>query len=333
MILSLVAILGAAILFTNAVEILGQRLNLGQGAVGSVLAAVGTALPETVIPLVAFIGAAISGKASAAGDIGIGAILGAPFLLATLALFVVGTAATGYERRRHRGEVVCVDHETAHRDTGFFLLCFAIATAAGIVALPIYLKVPIAIVLIVLYAVYVYRTLKSESGEETEAPGKLMLWPSRSAAPTWAVAGQLILSLAVMAGAAHLFVGAVEHASSALGIPAGLIALVLAPLATELPEKFNSAIWIRSGKDTLALGNITGAMVFQSAIPVSLGLLFTPWHLGFLNIIAVIFTLISGVILFVQLRRRDTLRARRLMFGGALYAVFVVMAVFTILLG
>jgi cation:H+ antiporter len=54
----------------------------------------------------------------------------------------------------------------------------------------------------------------------------------------------------------------VGHISTAIGIPAGLIALVLAPLATELPEKFNSVIWLRENKDTLALGNITGAMVF-----------------------------------------------------------------------
>ena len=49
LILSLAAILGAAVIFTNAVEILGDRLGLGHGAVGSILAAVGTALPETMI--------------------------------------------------------------------------------------------------------------------------------------------------------------------------------------------------------------------------------------------------------------------------------------------
>ena len=59
-----------------------------------------------------------------------------------------------------------------------------------------------------------------------------------------------------------------------------LLALVVAPIATELPEKFNSIIWIRQGKDTLAMGNITGAMVFQSAIPVSVALIFAPDIVG-----------------------------------------------------
>ena len=43
-----------------------------------------------------------------------------------------------------------------------------------------------------------------------------------------------------------------------------LLALVIAPIATELPEKFNSLIWVRQGKDTLAMGNITG----RDGVPV-----------------------------------------------------------------
>ena len=85
----------------------------------------------------------------------------------------------------------------------------------------------------------------------------------------------MVGSLVVMALGAHFFIEGVEHGSASLGIPAGLIALILAPLATELPEKFNSVIWLRDNKDTLAMGNITGAMVFQSTVPVSLGILFT----------------------------------------------------------
>ncbi len=157
--LALVVILGAAVLFTNAVEILGGRLKLGQGAVGSVLAAVGTALPETTIPIVAILVAVLSGEGGeAAGEIGIGAILGAPFLLATLAMSVTGAAAFAYRGRREQGaEIRCrearvgdefpwcktpgkdviVDQKTIARDVGFFFVFFAVAAGAGIVE-PLY---------------------------------------------------------------------------------------------------------------------------------------------------------------------------------------------------
>jgi cation:H+ antiporter len=51
----LAVVLGGALLFTNAVEWAGNRLGLGVGAVGTVLAAVSTALPESVIPVVAIL--------------------------------------------------------------------------------------------------------------------------------------------------------------------------------------------------------------------------------------------------------------------------------------
>ena len=335
LVLSLAAILGAAILFTNAVEILGERLNLGAGPVGSLLAAVGTALPETMIPIVAILGAVILGTGgAAAGEIGIGAILGAPFLLATLALFIVGGTGLIYRGRRKTGSEITVDRQTAIPDLAFFLPCFTLGAAAGIVPLPLVLKILLAVILLAAYVFYVVRTLKKDDEpEEGETPSNLTLWPSRSPAPTWAVAAQLLGTIAVMAAGAHFFVGAVEHISVAVGIPAGLIALVLAPLATELPEKFNSVLWLRENKDTLAVGNITGAMVFQSTIPVSIGVLFTPWQLDFLSSLAAVFAILSGIVFLGFLLRRAPLRAFVMLGAGSLYIVFVVTAVVTLVRG
>ena len=334
MVLSLAAILGAAVVFTNAIEILGQRMNLGEGAVGSLLAAVGTALPETMIPVVALVGAALAGDSAsgAAGEIGIGAILGAPFLLATLAMFVVGVSVLGFRRRRENGTDIVIDKRVVGQDIGFFFVCFAIAAGAGIVALPTYVKVVVAILLVGAYAVYVYRTIMAGGESEEEGPNDLTLWPESrwGQAPTWAVAAQVLGTLVVMGAGAHFFVQAVESASESIGIPAGLIALVLAPLCTELPEKFNSIIWLRVDKDTLAFGNITGAMVFQSTLPVSLGLLFTRWELGFINIFSVILALAGGALVIALLLRKGPLYGPLLLSGGVLYATFLAVAIYTL---
>jgi len=328
LILSLVAILGAAILFTNAVEIMGDRLHLGAGAVGSVLAAVGTALPETMIPVVAIIGALIVGSGgAAASEIGIGAILGAPFLLATLALFIVGTAAITYRERRKTGSEITADRQTAIPDLVFFLPCFTLAAAAGIFSLPLVLKILLAVILLAAYTLYVVRTVRKGGEAEEDVPTELTLWRFHSRAPTWAVAAQLLGTIAVMGFGAHLFVGAVEHLSKSAGIPAGLIALVLAPLATELPEKFNSVVWLRENKDTLAVGNITGAMVFQSTIPVSIGVLFTPWQLDFLSAFATVLAIISSIVFLGFLLRKAPLRAFVMLGAGSLYIVFVATAI------
>src|SRR3954468_10362422 len=113
---SFAVILSGALLFTNAVEWLGHRLSMGEGAVGSLLAAVGTAMPETLIPIVALIG----GEAGS-GGVAVGAIVGAPFLLATVAMALVGVSALSYRERRPQGTELTAHAPTLERDLGFFL--------------------------------------------------------------------------------------------------------------------------------------------------------------------------------------------------------------------
>jgi cation:H+ antiporter len=352
--LALAAILVAASLFTNAVEILGAQLGLQQGAVGSVLAAVGTALPETIIPIVAILESVFTGKEPGrAAEIGTGAILGAPFMLVTLALFVIGVSVLAFRRRRTYGTGVHVDEGTvgwdagffhrhkAHetevridettigRDVGFFLIFFTIAAGAGVVELSFPSRVVIAVLLVVAYAYYVRLTLAS-GGKLEEVPGRLTLWRFPSRPPLWAVVAQALLALGMIVGGAHLFVDAVKHAAVAMGLPAGLISLVLAPLATELPEKFNSIFWVKDGKDTLALGNVTGAMVLQSTIPVSVGVLFMPWNLAPFDLLAVVLALVSGAYFYAILRHPVQLRATHLLVCGVFYLIYLVVAVFAV---
>lgn len=324
---ALAAILVGAAFFTNAVEILGSRLGMRQGAVGSLLAAVGTALPESMIAVVAVLRPVFSGGANGeSGEIGVGAILGAPFMLATLALFVVGVAALVFRRRRNQGTMLRIDEATIGRDVGYFLVFFALAAGVGLLDLPFWARVVVAVVLVAGYVRYVQLTLVS-GGHLEEVPEKLLFMPRRQDPPLWAAAVQTLSSLAIIVVGAHFFVDAVKHAADALGLPAGLIALVLAPLATELPEKFNSIFWVRDGKDTLALGNMTGAMMFQSTIPVTFGILFTSWSLTALDVLAAGLALLSGALFYAVLRHPIKLRAWHLMVCGVFYGVFLVAAV------
>jgi cation:H+ antiporter len=81
-------------------------------------------------------------------------------------------------------------------------------------------------------------------------------------------------------------------------------------------------VWIRQGKDHLALANITGAMVFQSCIPVALGLAYSPWHLTESELLAGTIALVSSAILYINVRDSE-LGTPTLMIGGAAYAVFI----------
>ena len=323
--ISFAVILAGALLFTNAIEWAGNKLEIGEGATGSILAAVGTAMPETLIPIVAIIGGA-----EGAEDVAIGAIIGAPFLLATVAMALVGISALIFKGRREQGTDLTVHVPTLDRDLIFFLIFFAAAILSGLVV-PEALHIPLAVVFVLAYAAYVRATLRG-GGDVQEAETIGPLYMDRTPGdepPGVAVVLQLIVGLAAIVGGAHLFVEELIHAAEEIGIEPLVLSLVLAPLATELPEKANSFFWVKDGKDSLALGNITGAMVFQSTIPIAVGLALTDWELGRYAVLSGALGLAGGVVAYWALRLRGRFEALPVAIWTALFTAFIVYVAIT----
>src|ERR1051326_1675836 len=161
---SLVVILIGCDLFTNGIEWLGKKLSLGEGAVGSVLAAVGTCMPETLIAILAIV---FGEKSGAGDDIGIGAILGAPLMLSTLALFITGGAVICFSISKRRTARMRVDHRVLGRDLRFFFIVFSLAALASYLpGRP--LKLVLACLLVLLYFVYVKQTFSDKRSPEAD---------------------------------------------------------------------------------------------------------------------------------------------------------------------
>jgi len=320
---SLVVILAGCELFVNAIEWLGRRLNLGDGATGSLLAAVGTAMPETLIPIIAIV---FVGDPDAE-DVGIGAIMGAPFLLATLAMAVTASAVLAFAATGRRTREVRADRIVVGRDLGVFLGAFAVALLLGVVDAPGPVKLAAAIALVAVYGLYAWRTLQEKS-----SPGEAIrpLYIQRAApdGPSTArVVIQAALGLGAIIAGAELFVEGTSGVAASLGVPAVALSLLIAPLATELPEKFNSVVWVRERKDTLALGNITGAMVFQSTIPVCVGLALTDWDLDRYSVVSALLALASAGVIWLGMRMRRAIPWRLLAVGLPFYLAFVIFVI------
>lgn len=295
-------IVAGAFLFTNAVEWAGVRLGLAQGAVGSLLAAVATALPESIIPVIAL----IKGSSTEQQEIAIGAIIGAPFLLGTLAMAIIGLSATVFKKRRDQDIEIRAEVKTGQRDFAFFVGFFGLAILIGGLGFSATVRVILAILFVIAYFAYVVWTIKG-GGEAGVEPEEALYFDTTKKDPpsNLQLILQLVVSIAAIVGGANLFVAEVEAVAMQFGVPLLVLALVLAPLATELPEKANSIIWVRDGKDSLALGNITGAMVFQSSLPVAVGLAFTDWNLEPAAIVAGVIGLVGGVLAWWRLHERS----------------------------
>lgn len=330
----LVVIVAASEVFTNAIEALGEKLKFSEGVTGSIFAAVGTALPETMVPIVAIL-AGSSEKVSE--EVGVGAILGAPFMLSTLAMFLMGLAA--WHSRGKRGRDTIRPEPTGfRRDIEFFLFAF---TISFLVAFTPYemrtLRVFISFVLVLTYFYYVLETIRASSslvkgGHATEKSKGLYLGLIFKE-HMFFVLLQLILALALIVAGAKGFVGSVEGLAEILRVPVIALALIIVPVATELPEKINSIIWVRAGKDTMASGNITGAMVFQGSLLPAIGIYLTPWTVNLTVMASSVITIIAAVWLYWFALRRKALHSRHLVINGILYAVFVLIVLFVTISG
>ncbi|MES0371313.1 MAG: sodium:calcium antiporter [Mariprofundaceae bacterium] len=327
LVLALIVVFLAAEVFTNALEHLGERMGVSEGVTGSIFAAVGTAMPETIIPIVAI----IAGGASEAinHEVGLGAILGAPFMLATLSIGLMGWFAG---RKRGWNTVLTPEASGMKRDLSVFLVGYLLVIAAAL--LPEdweQAKVGFALSLFLVYFLYLLATIKAsrqlvDEGHGTEADHGL--YAARLLGDSTPVAViQLIIGLMVLVVGAKMFVHGVELATTIFGVSALVISLLIIPIATELPEKVNSILWVRKGKDTLALGNITGAMVFQGTVIPAAAMMLMPWNLQAGPAVAAIILALLGNGWLWYLSSSGRLTGRFLSMGMLLYAAFILYVV------
>lgn len=319
----LLVILIAAELFTNALEHLGERLGISEGVTGSLFAAVGTALPETAVPLLSILAGTANGSVNE--EIGVGSILGAPLMLSTLSISLMAVAAC--PARGWRG-IVQPERTGFLRDLNFFLVAFLLAAAAMYVPPETRgIRLMLSLGLVGTYVAYIALTLRAsarlvEVGHATEAEGRMYL--SRLGLPTAlpTILAQLLAGLALIVFGAEGFISAVDGVSRLLGISPLLLSLLVIPIATELPEKLNSILWIRRGRDTLAVGNISGAMVFQGTLLPALGILLTPWQPRIEVLSGVLITLAAAAWLRIVGARRG-IPVWAFAVNGALYATYL----------
>lgn len=324
MILTILIMLFSALLiyfscefFVNGIEWVGKAFKISQSAVGSVLAAFGTALPESIVTFIAV----VFGTNSKQKDIGIGAALGGPLVLSTIAYAVVGIGIFVFCSKRKFGECIKCDGKKLARDQAWFMWIFVFKIALGLIAFTV--KPLLGILFLIAYGIYFYREMSADNNEIAEDLEPLKISPKNVQPKKLLILTQTIGALILIFIGSQLFVNNLGKLSISLGMAPHMVSLLLSPVATELPETLNAIIWVRQGKEKLALSNISGSMMIQATVPSALGIMFTPWLLDKYLIISAIITFVAIFSLWVCLKR-NRLSDKRLAFNGIFYIVFII---------
>jgi cation:H+ antiporter len=301
--------------FTNAVEWIGALFGLTRSAVGAIVAAIGSSLPETMVAFIALV--LLADPSSQA--IGIGAVIGAPLMLSTVVFCLIGVGAIVLGKR----------HDTVEAPArpvivGLALFSCTFALVIGASFAPTFaVRVGAAALALGAYAAYLIYHMRLRLLESDESPARLRISPRAQRPALGLVLLQLAIATVLTAVAARWFVASLASLSEVLAVSPLLISILLSPIATELPEVLNSVIWMRRDLDDLALGNVIGAMMFQTSIAGAIGLLATPWVLDGVSYRAAAATLAAVVFVIGWTLVRRRIEARPLALCGLIYVGYL----------
>lgn len=315
LIIAVIIIYYSCELFINGIEWVGKKFGVSECAVGTILAAFGTALPESVVTFVAVaLNSNIEQK-----DIGVGAALGGPLVLGTIAYAVVGVCILLFRKKRELGTEIDIDSKKLSRDQVWFVSIFIFKVLLGLFIFSF--KPIVGFLFIAAYGLYFYKEMRAECGDQCRLLEPLKFQPRKIEPETSWVLFQTGISLVLIFASSQVFVKNLELVSSYWNISPLIVSLLLSPVATELPEILNAVIWVRQGKETLALGNISGAMMIQATVPSAFGIFFTPWLFDAHLLWAGIVTLLA-IFYLLSVLRKDKLSPSRLIYAGIGYLVF-----------
>ena len=278
---SLVLVVVASELFTNAIEWAGYLLNLGTGATGSLLAALGTSLPETVVPIVA-----LATHSTGANLVATGAVLGSPFLLAH-----ARRRRHRYRRPDSRWSAPARDRSVARRAATWASSSARSRSRCSRACCRAVPRIAVGALLLLTYAVYVVATLRgSAAAGERPEPLHIVRWRPGEPHPVL-VTVQLLIAVGLLVLGSQLFVTALDQTRRRrCRFPSSCSRWSSCPVATELPETLNSVLWVRTNDDMLAFGNVAGSATFQSCVLAAIGIVFTTWQPGSAGLISATLT-------------------------------------------
>lgn len=323
-------------LFTNAVERFGENFSVSNNALGNLFAAIGTALPETALPIVAVLGAYVSGNNVEIGcEICKGSVLGSMFFLSTIGFFIIAiTVKITFLLRKRKTPEIMVNTDLFRKNLMFFLTSYGIGITA-LFSSNVFIMKSCGIILPLLYVFFVRKNLfwgnDCSSADDNKQNALIFEKIFRNFLPqTTVIFLQILFSLSGIILSTHLFAGITAHIASDFGISALIATIFIAPFATELPETVNAIIWSSESKDELSVGNITGALMFQSCFPLCTALLLTDGlrsEEAFLNVLLVILSI--TVLLFSIKKDKCSISTNMLLPSGFLYLFYFIFLLIT----
>lgn len=287
LVMGIVVVLKGADWLTDGAVNIASRFGVSQMVIGLTIVAMGTSMPELCVSMVS----ALKGTP----DLAVGNVVGSNTLNT---LLIVGCSALVAP--------IMVKRSSVRRDIPFAvlasLLMLIFCLDGGIDRLD-------AALLFILFAVFMFVTVKYGKNEGTEA--------KTTAAPLGKAALLLVVGLVCLILGSNLFVDNASFVASTLGVSDAVIGLTIVAGGTSLPELATSMVSAKKGNSDIAIGNVIGSNVFNILMIIGVTGLVKPMHIKGITSLDLIVMLASMLLLWFFCR--TTYKVKR--WEGAVLAI------------
>lgn len=312
---SILLVFFASILFVNAVEFIGFKLNISKSFVGSIVSPLFTSFPELIIFLIAiFQIGSNSGYQEA-----IGTIFGETFMSSSLSysLVFLSILLSALFTKKFRKKIDV--------DKGLSIPYLFITFLFPFSVLPHYfpfLAYPIGIIFIASYFIYFYVIFKREGAEMFENAERPIL--SKYLGNITGTTVQVVLSAVLIYVGSNLLLSSLIDFSIMTNMSVLALSIILIPAATAIPETITAMIWAFRGKDTLSIASLVGEKILYSTIYSGFALLIVPWNLDIYVFLSVISTTVISIIYGLSIRE-GSFKTYYLLFGFVFFIIYIIM--------
>lgn len=263
-------VIGADWLVEGASAI-ARKAHISEFVIGLTIVGFGTSCPELVVSLTG----AIQGNS----DVAVGNIVGSNIFNI---LFILGITALIYP--------LSMTPVNRKRDIPITIGVTMLLAVCGLTGAR--LDRWEAILFMAIFALYLYHSFKTDTGNETEGlPAKHI---------TLAVAiGLVAIGLGGLIYGGNLLVNSATALAKDIGVSDKFIAVTVLAGGTSLPELATSIVAIIKRKDQLALGNILGSNVFNILFILGCSAAVTPLSFASMTTVDLIALIAAPVLLFV----------------------------------
>lgn len=312
LIIGFMFLIKGADIFVEGAASIAKKFHVPSMVIGLTIVAMGTSAPEAAVS----VGSSLAGQ----NDMSIANVVGSNFFNILVVLGFSSIIAK-----------LPVQEDTIKKDAPFLILVSLLLVFLGF---NLNLGRIDGIILLIVFALFLINTVKSglkgSNNDCIDSNGEAAVAIDTSVEESFSLPKTILVCALGIIGivlGGDIVVNSATTIATSFGMSQNLVGLTIVAVGTSLPEFVTSIVAIKKGETEIAIGNVIGSNLFNILLVLGLAAVINPITMSTLALIDVIFMTIITVLLYLFMKKNNSLVKKQ---GVILVILYIAYMIFTI---